>query len=213
MTHAMTEREVSSERDDAAFLRGMALAYATDDNEHSQKGAARLREIADNILALRSSVKTVGVKKLEWRNLALPVQVRAARTPFGDYRIGPRDDGRGWYAFLEGQSHMGPFASEDAAIAAAQTDYERRILSAIEAPSEGEAVTHPDDIAVDRFAAAMKAKLAKKRGEGRGGWERKDECTAEFLSQLLREHVEKGDPIDVGNLAMMLQQRGERITK
>lgn len=57
----MTEREVSSERDDAAFLRGMALAYATDDNEHSQKGAARLREIADNILALRSSVKTVGV--------------------------------------------------------------------------------------------------------------------------------------------------------
>jgi hypothetical protein len=55
----MTEREVSSERDDAAFLRGMALAYATDDNEHSQKGAARLREIADNILALRSSVKMV----------------------------------------------------------------------------------------------------------------------------------------------------------
>lgn len=70
---------------------------------------------------------------------------------------------------------------------------------------------HPDDIAVDRFAAVMKAKLAKKRDEGRGGWEDKDECSLIFLSQLLREHVEKGDPVDVGNLAMMLHQRGERI--
>ena len=70
---------------------------------------------------------------------------------------------------------------------------------------------HPDDLAVDRFAAAMKEKLAKKRAEGRGGWERKDECTAEFLSELLRGHVAKGDPLDVGNLAMMLHQRGERI--
>lgn len=80
------------------------------------------------------------------------------------------------------------------------------------APKGGE-ITHPDDLAVDRFASAMKAKLAKKRAEGRGGWDLKDECSAEFLSQLLREHVEKGDPVDVGNLAMMLQQRGERITK
>lgn len=61
------------------------------------------------------------------------------------------------------------------------------------------------------FAADMKAKLAKKRAEGRGGWDRKGECTGEFLSFLLREHVEKGDPLDVGNLAMMLHQRGERI--
>ncbi|CDN52501.1 Hypothetical protein RG1141_CH01360 [Neorhizobium galegae bv. officinalis bv. officinalis str. HAMBI 1141] len=71
---------------------------------------------------------------------------------------------------------------------------------------------HPDDIAVDRFAAAMKAKLARKRDEGRGGWEDKDECSQLFLSQLLREHVEKGDPLDVGNLAMMLHQREERIS-
>lgn len=70
---------------------------------------------------------------------------------------------------------------------------------------------HPDGIAVDRFAAAMKSKLAKKRDEGRGGWEDKDDCSQIFLSQLLREHVEKGDPVDVGNLAMMLHQRGERI--
>lgn len=71
---------------------------------------------------------------------------------------------------------------------------------------------HPDALAVDRFAAAMKRKLAQKRAEGRDGWEDKDQCSGEFLSHLLREHVEKGDPLDVGNLAMMLHQRGEKIS-
>lgn len=70
---------------------------------------------------------------------------------------------------------------------------------------------HPDDTAVDRFAAAMKGKLAKKRSEGRGGWQNKDECSAEFLSQLLRRHVDKSDPVDVANFCMMLHQRGECI--
>lgn len=70
---------------------------------------------------------------------------------------------------------------------------------------------HPDDAAVDRFATAMKAKLAQKRDEGRSGWDDKDDCSQLFLSQLLREHVEKGDPLDVGNFAMMLHQREERI--
>lgn len=67
--------------------------------------------------------------------------------------------------------------------------------------------SHPDDIAVDRFAASMKAKLAKKREEGRGGWDNPDECSIAFLSELLREHVNKGDPVDVGNLSMMIHQR------
>ncbi|MDH0520605.1 hypothetical protein [Achromobacter xylosoxidans] len=78
--------------------------------------------------------------------------------------------------------------------------------------SVSEKAQHPDDIAVDRFAVAMKAKLAKKRAEGRGGWSDQSQCTAAFLSQLLHGHVHKGDPVDVGNLAMMLHQRGDRIT-
>jgi hypothetical protein len=82
-------------------------------------------------------------------------------------------------------------------------------LAALAAPPPQQ---HPDDAAVDRFAAAMKAKLAKKRSEGRGGWEDKEQCSAEFISGLLHDHVAKGDPIDVANLAMMLHQRGERIT-
>lgn len=80
-------------------------------------------------------------------------------------------------------------------------------------PSEARALpTHPDDIAVDRFAVAMKAKLAQKRDEGRGGWENKLECSAEILSDMLRDHTYKGDPVDVANFAMMLHQRGEGLT-
>lgn len=70
---------------------------------------------------------------------------------------------------------------------------------------------HPDDIAVDRFAAAMKAKLAKKRADGRGGWQDKDGFPAAVLGHMLREHVEKGDPVDVANFCMMAHQRSEPI--
>ncbi|MBN3815166.1 hypothetical protein G3N57_00440 [Paraburkholderia sp. Se-20369] len=67
---------------------------------------------------------------------------------------------------------------------------------------------HPDDVAVDIFAARMKRKLAKKRGEGRGGWNDPEICHVETLARQLVEHVAKGDPVDVGNLSMMLDQRG-----
>lgn len=70
---------------------------------------------------------------------------------------------------------------------------------------------HSDDAAVDRFAAVMKAKLAAKRADGRGGWDDKTQCRQQFLSDLLRGHVDKGDPVDVANFAMMLHQRGEVI--
>lgn len=72
---------------------------------------------------------------------------------------------------------------------------------------------HPDDMAVDWFASAMKEKLAKKRAEGYGGWYDPSQCRVEFLSRKLREHIAKGDPVDVGNFAMMLHQRGSKITK
>lgn len=69
---------------------------------------------------------------------------------------------------------------------------------------------HPDDAAVDRFAAAMKAKLADARAKGRGGWDG-PECNADTLSRMLRAHVDKGDPRDVANFCMFLHQRGEGI--
>lgn len=76
-------------------------------------------------------------------------------------------------------------------------------------PIKGEAAI--DNAAVDRFAAAMKGKLAVAREKGRGGWHDKADCSQEALSSMLRAHVEKGDPRDVANFCMMLHQRGEAI--
>lgn len=62
-----------------------------------------------------------------------------------------------------------------------------------------------------KIKRAMKEKLDAARLKGRGGWQDKDDCSQEHLSQLLREHVEKGDPVDVANFCMMLHARGEGI--
>lgn len=71
---------------------------------------------------------------------------------------------------------------------------------------------HPDDLAVDAFAAAMKAKLAEARAKGRGGWNGDESSMQQRLSEMLRDHVEKGDPRDVANFCMFLHQRGESIS-
>ena len=68
---------------------------------------------------------------------------------------------------------------------------------------------HPDDAAVDALATLMKAKLAKQRAKGYGGWD--TDCTRERLSELLRGHVDKGDPVDVANFCAFLSARGEGI--
>lgn len=70
---------------------------------------------------------------------------------------------------------------------------------------------HPDDVAVDDFAVEMKVKMAAARAKGRGGWEDPAQCSADDLSRMLRDHVDKGDPRDVANFCMMLHQRGEAI--
>lgn len=70
---------------------------------------------------------------------------------------------------------------------------------------------HPDDAAVDALAALMKAKLAKQRAKGYGGWNDKTQCPQQRLSDMLRAHVDKGDPVDVANFCAMLSARGEGI--
>lgn len=86
-------------------------------------------------------------------------------------------------------------------------DYARTALAARQPVAD----QHPDDLAVDAFATAMKAKMADARAKGRGGWEDPAQCTADDLSRMLRDHVEKGDTRDVANFCMMLHQRGETI--
>lgn len=80
-----------------------------------------------------------------------------------------------------------------------------------EARVGGRGEAHPDDAAVDAFAAAMKAKLAEARAKDRGGWQNKADCSQQRLSDMLRAHVEKGDPRDVANFACFLWNRGEGI--
>jgi len=68
-----------------------------------------------------------------------------------------------------------------------------------------------DEAAVDELAERMKAKLEQQREKGYSGWNNKRQCTQQHLSNLLREHVGKGDPVDVANFCAFLQARGEGI--
>lgn len=79
------------------------------------------------------------------------------------------------------------------------------------APQPAAPAQHSDDVAVDRFAAAMKAKLAAARAKGRSGWDDPAACSVEYLAQLLHAHLRKrnaGTFEDVANFCMMLHQRG-----
>lgn len=78
-------------------------------------------------------------------------------------------------------------------------------------PSSDEINRMADEAGVDAFAHAMKLKLADARAKGRSGWNDSAECTQERLSEMLRHHVEKGDPRDVANFCMFLYMRGEAI--
>ena len=66
-----------------------------------------------------------------------------------------------------------------------------------------------DDLALSSFALVVSDKLAKKRER----YPDRDWTTADpkTLSKLLREHVEKGDPVDVAAFCMFLHQRGLKI--
>ena len=64
-----------------------------------------------------------------------------------------------------------------------------------------------DDDAIDTFANAMRDKMALGRAEGREAWQT---CPVDVLWHRLREHVEKGDPVDVATLAMMIHHHSSR---
>jgi hypothetical protein len=63
-----------------------------------------------------------------------------------------------------------------------------------------------DNSVVDLFAQSMKDKLAISAAKGRSGWQT---CPPDDLRRMLREHLEKGDPVDVANFAMFLWWLGQ----
>ena len=64
-----------------------------------------------------------------------------------------------------------------------------------------------DDVLVEAAASMMRSKLSKARDKGRGGWWNPKECTAKGLREAIEQHTEKGDPVDVMNLAAMVAVR------
>jgi hypothetical protein len=77
----------------------------------------------------------------------------------------------------------------------------------------GQRPFHTDDAAVDRFALALKTKLAMCRAKGRSGWNDPLLAPTSRLRVMLRTCTSKGDPVDVGAMAMMLFDRGERTSE
>lgn len=62
-------------------------------------------------------------------------------------------------------------------------------------------------IGLRRFRAAMLRKLDEARSKGRGGWNLPRECRVERLWEMMVEHVQKGDVVDVANFCMMIWNR------
>lgn len=57
---------------------------------------------------------------------------------------------------------------------------------------------------VDDFAEEMKAKLIAKSLQGWNGWET---CPIEDLENGLKNHIEKGDMVDMANYALLINAR------
>jgi hypothetical protein len=68
-----------------------------------------------------------------------------------------------------------------------------------------------DQLGLARFSKAMRDKLAKKRSEGRSGWNYPPHngygTTVKRLRRMMADHVAKGDPIDIANFCMMIWNR------
>lgn len=68
---------------------------------------------------------------------------------------------------------------------------------------------HFDDATIDLFAQAMKDKMALQRSKGYAGWDDPKLCSTAWLQEGLAFSIEKGDPVDIGNYAMMLFYRSQ----
>lgn len=84
-------------------------------------------------------------------------------------------------------------------------------LEALESAPKAPPEQDPDEHGWADFSQACRAKMARKREQGRGGWHDPRECPPGSLQQMLIAHLAKGDPIDVANFAMMIWNRGESV--
>lgn len=76
------------------------------------------------------------------------------------------------------------------------------VQSFIDAVSSADA----DNLLVHEITRDMNEKLAKKRKDGYSGWHTSD-CSNSDLVIMLKAHIDKGDMIDVINIAAMIHCR------
>lgn len=69
---------------------------------------------------------------------------------------------------------------------------------------------HPDDEAVDKFAAAMHARMTECRLKGKEGWDDPARCKNGDLEQFASRALFESRWVDVANFAMMLWARGAK---
>jgi len=149
----------------------------------------------DLIEALTAQVEKSEVKTHESGGIKTG-QVEQAAQPFGYWHVGETEEESDFFL----HSESGDVSCENC-------------VKLYTSPPKAAPLTdeqHPDDAAVDHFSVAMKAKLSEARAKGRGGWEN---CDPYVLSDMLRAHVEKGDPRDVANFCMFLHLLGHGIYK
>lgn len=141
----MAMEDLAAERDEA---RALLAVICTDRSiGHAAPPEASAALAARDAAMRNEGRKSVKVKPLVWgethddRGDGLSEHNGGywSNSPFGDYEIsmGLGPDGEYWSASDEGGSEIGAFGDPDSAKAAAQADYEARILAALE-PEGGE---------------------------------------------------------------------------
>lgn len=85
-----------------------------------------------------------------------------------------------------------------------------KVVLASETTSEQVLIDFDLERRIEEFSERMLRKLKHKSRQGYKGWET---CKHGDLVQLLINHVDKGDPIDVANFCAFLFARGESLTE
>jgi hypothetical protein len=81
------------------------------------------------------------------------------------------------------------------------------ILKAISGDEDGNELA--DFLMIEDVKQKMSEKLSKKRNEGKGNWYHPTLCKNDILLESLKKHIDKGDMVDVLNLAAMILTRKE----
>ena len=111
------------------------------------------------------------------------------------------------YIFVDGKADTNVLDALNALIGQARERLRENVFIQFTGLS-GLSDVEADHYLVRRCAEQMTAKLALSRAKGRSGWHTQD-CSDDTLREMLREHLEKGDMVDVLNLAGMILVRQE----